>query len=190
MYCRLTSCQPALYQVPVRRARDLPPTSFRPCVTATPLSLAMRFPPLGRARDLHPLEHDHAVRTTRNAGHNDRHFSFFLVSLYIDRDKKEWINHSIIPTVQLIRNSLMNQNNIFPLCATKIISFLHIQNFFALFLKKMMISPKKAGIEQLYAINVSIGNFILFAVDAVNNQRYGSIARHIARGTEAVHRDV
>ena len=84
----------------------------------------------------------------------------------------------------------MNQNNIFPLCATKIISFLHIQNFFALFLKKMMISPKKAGIEQLYAVNVSIGNFILFAVDAVNNQRDGTIARHIARGTEAIHCDV
>ena len=84
----------------------------------------------------------------------------------------------------------MNQNNIFPLCATKIIPFLHIQNFFALFLKKMMISPKKAGIEQLYAVNVSIGNFIFFAVDTVNNQRYGSIACHIARGTKAVHSDV
>lgn len=84
----------------------------------------------------------------------------------------------------------MNQNNIFPLCATKIISFLHIQNFFALFLKKIMISPKKAAIEQLYAVNISIGNYIFSAVDTVNNQRYSSIARHIARSTEAVHRDI
>jgi hypothetical protein len=60
---------------------------------------------------------------------------------------KKWINHSIITTVQLIRNSLMNQNNIFPLCATKIIPFLHIQNFLALFFQKMIISIPKTEIK-------------------------------------------
>ena len=34
-----------------------------------PLLLAMRFPPLGRSRDLHPLEHDHAVRTENGRAH-------------------------------------------------------------------------------------------------------------------------
>ena len=36
-----------------------------------PLLLAMRFPPLGRARDLHPLEHDHAVRTDKGLRQRD-----------------------------------------------------------------------------------------------------------------------
>ena len=53
-----------------------------------------------------------------------------------------------------------------------------------------MISPKKAVMEQLYAVNITIGNYIFSAVDAVNDQRDGTIACHIAGGTKAIHRDI
>ena len=52
------------YQVPVRQASDLPLTSFRPNVTVGTLSLAVRLPLLGRARDLHPLDYAHVGRTS------------------------------------------------------------------------------------------------------------------------------
>ena len=65
LLCRLASCLSALYRVSVRQARVVPPASFRPCVTATPLPLAVRFPPLGCARDFHPLEHIHAAHTQK-----------------------------------------------------------------------------------------------------------------------------
>ena len=44
--------------------RDPPLTSFRPNVTVGTLSLAVRLPLLGRARDLHPLDYAHVGRTT------------------------------------------------------------------------------------------------------------------------------
>ena len=53
------------YQVPVRQASDLPLTSFRPNVTVGTLSLAVRLPLLGRARDLHPLDYAHVGRTKK-----------------------------------------------------------------------------------------------------------------------------
>ncbi|MCR5819966.1 MAG: hypothetical protein K6F94_03320, partial [Bacteroidaceae bacterium] len=46
-----------------RQASDLPLTSFRPNVTVGTLSLAVRLPLLGRARDLHPLDYAHVGRT-------------------------------------------------------------------------------------------------------------------------------
>ncbi|MCR5821004.1 MAG: hypothetical protein K6F94_08695, partial [Bacteroidaceae bacterium] len=45
------------------QASDLPLTSFRPNVTVGTLSLAVRLPLLGRARDLHPLDYAHVGRT-------------------------------------------------------------------------------------------------------------------------------
>ena len=44
--------------------RDPPLTSFRPNVTVGTLSLAVRLPLLGRARDLHPLDYAHVGRTS------------------------------------------------------------------------------------------------------------------------------
>ena len=55
------------YQVPVRQASDLPLTSFRPNVTVGTLSLAVRLPLLGRARDLQPLDYAHVGRTSKGA---------------------------------------------------------------------------------------------------------------------------
>jgi len=46
--------------------RDPPLTSFRPNVTVGTLSLAVRLPLLGRARDLHPLDYAHVGRTRRS----------------------------------------------------------------------------------------------------------------------------
>ncbi|MBR2206856.1 MAG: hypothetical protein IJ898_11040, partial [Prevotella sp.] len=46
-------------------ASDLPLTSFRPNVTVGTLSLAVRLPLLGRARDLHPLDYAHVGRTKK-----------------------------------------------------------------------------------------------------------------------------
>ena len=89
LFCRLTACQPALYQVPVRQARGLPPASFRHRVTTMPLLLAMRFPPSGRARDFHPLEHDHAVRTVSRKGVGKPHL------LYSDKTIHQSIEDNI-----------------------------------------------------------------------------------------------
>ena len=62
----LTHGQTPWYQVPVRQASVLPQTSFRPNVAIDTLSLAVRLPLLGRARDLHPLDYTHVGRTTAN----------------------------------------------------------------------------------------------------------------------------
>ena len=59
----LTHGQTPWYQVPVRQASDLPPTSFRPNVAIGTLTLAVRLPLLGRARDFHPLDYAHVGRT-------------------------------------------------------------------------------------------------------------------------------
>ena len=75
----LTHGQTPWYQVPVRQASVLPQTSFRPNVAIDTLSLAVRLPLLGRARDLHPLEHDHAMRTRKSA--RDKIREHYLYSL-------------------------------------------------------------------------------------------------------------
>ena len=49
------------------KTSDLPLTSFRPNVTVGTLSLAVRLPLLGRARDLHPLDYAHVGRTSKGA---------------------------------------------------------------------------------------------------------------------------
>ena len=54
----------------MRQASVLPPTSFRPNVAIGTLSLAVRLPLLGRARDLHPLDYAHVGRTTPKATPN------------------------------------------------------------------------------------------------------------------------
>ncbi len=66
----------ALYAVPVRQARGLPPPSFRFRVATDTLGLSYALPATGRARDFHPLDCAHAGRTQRPNGHYPVHSVF------------------------------------------------------------------------------------------------------------------
>ena len=59
------TCEPYMRFLSVRPdfCRQLPSDSTS---RWTPLPLAICFPPLGRIRDFHPLEHAHAGRTQKN----------------------------------------------------------------------------------------------------------------------------
>ena len=99
---------------------------------------------------------------------------------------KKWINPSIITTVKLIRNFLINQNRFSLLCATKIISFFHMQNFFLFFLRKNHITPTNRQIGTDFPLFFTVSA----AIDAVHNQGDRSVASNVTSGAKAVHRDV
>ena len=54
-----------LYMISVRRARVLPPASFRFPVARDTLAFGYILPTAGRIRVFHPLERTHAGRTTK-----------------------------------------------------------------------------------------------------------------------------
>src|SRR5580658_7091366 len=54
-FCLLTP-QCRLYPLPVRRASDLPPASFRPPVTRGALAVQLTFPRVGYVEDFHLQE--------------------------------------------------------------------------------------------------------------------------------------
>jgi len=68
----------ALYAVPVRQARGLPPSSFRFRVATDTLGLSYALPATGRARDFHPLDCAHTGRTQKSAKTTIVGFSTFL----------------------------------------------------------------------------------------------------------------
>ena len=62
------SSSEALYMIPVRQARVLPPSFFRFCLTADTLDLGYILPTAGRIRDFHPLERALTGRTQKRSG--------------------------------------------------------------------------------------------------------------------------
>ena len=76
-----SSIMHALYAVPVRRPAILPPASFRPCLTATPLLLASDlelFAPSCTRSGLSPPNQCPCRANQRKPAHPMRRLAFFL----------------------------------------------------------------------------------------------------------------
>ena len=65
LICLVISYLPALYQVPVRQVRCLPPASFKFQPTMDTLAIGYTLPAIGRVADLHRVENVRAGRTKK-----------------------------------------------------------------------------------------------------------------------------